>query len=114
MTIKTLEVRDSGTNISVMAIQMLGSNSIQRYFIHDRTGHPKDGSSIVVMCLDGKEATNDPYEWSDHRLNMGPRTLPVAHNYIIEHWEHLSDGDVVDVEWILGETSSPKQSERLP
>ena len=32
------------------------------------------------------------YEWAS--LRMGPRTMPVAHNYIIEHFELLEDGDV--------------------
>ena len=38
--------------------------------------------------------------------------MPVAHNYIIEHWHELKDGDVVDVQFILGETKAPKVSER--
>ena len=57
------------------------------------------------------DVTNDPYEWSD--LGMGLRTMQVAHNYIIEHYSGLSDGDVVDVEYVLGERLSPKISERL-
>jgi uncharacterized GH25 family protein len=39
--------------------------------------------------------------------------LAVAHNYIIKHWHDLHDGDVVDVEWILGETKQKKISERV-
>jgi hypothetical protein len=39
--------------------------------------------------------------------------MPVARNHIIDHFEALSDGDVVDVEHILGETTEPKVSERL-
>ena len=31
----------------------------------------------------------------------------------IEHWAELADGDVVDVQFILSETSSPKVSERI-
>ncbi len=38
--------------------------------------------------------------------------MPVAHHYIIEHWAELSDGDVVDVEFILKETTVLKVSER--
>lgn len=36
-----------------------------------------------------------------------------AHNWIIDHWQELKDGDVVDVQFILGETKEPKVSERL-
>jgi hypothetical protein len=35
-----------------------------------------------------------------------------AHRYIEENWNALSDGDVIDVEFILGETKEKKISER--
>jgi hypothetical protein len=43
----------------------------------------------------------------------GARTKRVAHNYIAEHRDDLADGDVVDVEYILGETMTRKVSERV-
>ena len=111
MTFKVLEVRDSGTHIGVLAIRMLADNNEQAYEIHDRAGHPRDGASIVLMCLDNFKATNDPYEWTS--LGLGPRTMPVAHNYIVDHYDELADGQVIDVEYLLGETATPKTSERL-
>lgn len=111
MKIKILEIRDEGTEIAVAAIQMLAENVGQAFYVHGRCGHPKDGSSIVVMCLDDMRATNDPYEWAS--LGKGPRTLPVAHDYIIDHFVELNDGDVVDVQHILGETPTRKISSRL-
>jgi hypothetical protein len=39
--------------------------------------------------------------------------MPVSHNYIIDHFDELADGDVVDVEFILGEKPAKKVSERL-
>jgi hypothetical protein len=58
---------------------------------------------------DGARATNKAYEWGESVR----RTFGVAHNYIIKHWHDLHDGDVVDVEWILGETKQKKISERV-
>jgi hypothetical protein len=107
---RVLEVRDEGTFIGVLAIRMLGVNPVQQYYFR-RAGYPADGSSIMLMMLSDGKATNDPYSWGD--LQMGPRTLPVAHNWIIDHYDELSDGDVVDVQVLLKETSSPKVSERL-
>ena len=49
----------------------------------------------------------DCYGWPSN-----PRTYQVAHNYIATHWSALSDGDVIDVEFILGETDTRKTSER--
>ncbi len=110
MTFKTLEIRDSGTLISAMAISMLAENDAQAYYVHDRCGHPNDGTSIVLMRLDDMLATNDPYEWPSRVGST--RTMPVAHQFIIENFTRLRDGDVVDVEFILGERSTPKRSER--
>lgn len=119
MLAKALEVRDDGTLIAVLAIDMNptlwkgehgeAAHDAQRYLLR-REGHACDGRpNVIVTRLSGDgQATNDPYAWP------GPaRTWPVAHKYIIENWNSLSDGSVVDVEHILGETSAPKLSERF-
>lgn len=115
MLAKALELRDKGTFIPLLAVNMnptLHGGSLsqrcQQYLLR-RCGYPCDGTPNVVithMSADGKPASNDPYYW-------GGRTMPVAHNYIIEHWDSLNDGDVIDVQFILGETKMPKISERI-
>ena len=107
MKVKALEIRDEGTFIPALAVNMNPESEGQRYLLR-RCGYACDGRpNIILTRLDGDgKATNDPYEW-------GGRTWPVAHKYIIEHWEDLHDGDVVDVSFILGETEKPKVSERL-
>lgn len=104
---KVLEVRDSATHIPVLAIRMLAKNGIQNYYIHDHLGYPKDGSCIAVVKLNDCDGNCDPYAWT------GSRTMGVAHHYIYDHFDELSDGDVVDVEYILGEKPTKKVSERL-
>ena len=111
METKCLEIRDKCTCIPALAIRMRGDTEIARYYVHTRSGYPRDGSSIMLMVLYTGKATNEPYEWES--LGLGPRTMPVAHKFIIEHFGELSDGDVVDVEFILGESSAPKRSERI-
>jgi hypothetical protein len=103
---KALEIRDKGTFVPALAVDINPENDGQRYLMR-RVGYPCNGQPNVVLTkLAGEgRATNDPYEWRD-------RTFANAHNYIIEHWDELEDGDVVDVEFILGETSAPKASER--
>lgn len=108
--IKAIEIRDKGTMIGALAIRMLGDNPIQTYYFR-RAGYPADGSSITLMCLSDCKATNDPYEWG--ALGKGTRTLPNAHNFIIDNFDALNDGDVVDVEVILGESQTAKVSERI-
>ena len=106
---KVLEVRDSATFIPVLCVNIQPECEEQRYLMR-RMGYPCDGRPNVILTrLDGDgQATNDPYGWTS-----GARTFPVAHNWIIEHWEELLDGDVVDVELILGERPTKKVSERF-
>jgi hypothetical protein len=103
---KTLEVRDAGTFVPMLAVDINPDNEAQRYLMR-RLGYPCDGEpNILLTRLEGAgEATNDPYAWRG-------RTFPVAHNWIIDHWSELEDGAVVDVEFILGERQAPKISER--
>ena len=110
MIAKALEVRDTNTFIPVLCVDMNPHNegSIAQRYLLRRCGYACDYEPNIVMTrLDGSgEATNDPYAWGRSR------TFPVAHDYIIKHWRDLKDGDVVDVESILGETTVRKRSER--
>ena len=103
---KVLEVRDEGTHIPVLAIRMLAKNGIQTYYVHGRMGYPRDGSGIAVIQLNDCDGNCDPYAWTN-------RTMSTAHHYIYDHFDELVDGDVVDVEFILGEKPTKKVSERL-
>jgi hypothetical protein len=104
---KVIEIRDSATFIPVLCVDIQPHSGIQTYYMR-RLGYPCDGRPNILMTrLSGEgQATNDPYAWRG-------RTFPVAHNHIIDHWQELSDGDVVDVEFILGEKPTKKVSERL-
>jgi hypothetical protein len=114
MKAKALELRDEGTFIALLAVDMNPilepgpQYAAQRYLLR-RVGYPCDcrpNILITKLAGDGSKATNDPYYWGD-------RTMANAHRYIIEHWNDLKDGDVVDVQFILGETPAPKASERF-
>lgn len=104
---KVLEIRDEGTFIPALAVDINPSTEQQRYLMR-RVGYPCDGVPNVILThltADGGEAWNDPHGWRG-------RTYSIAHTYIIDHWHELADGDVVDVQFILGETAAPKRSER--
>ena len=105
MQIKLLEIRDRATFIPVFAISTLPANDGQRYLLR-RAGYAPDSHCILLARLDGYgNIFYDPYNWGD-------RTMATAHHYIEQHFQNLNDGDVVDVEFILGETKEPKISER--
>ena len=108
MLAKALEIRDEGTFIAALAVDMNPGppRNIKQLNLLRRCGYPCDGRANVVLTrLEGKgQATNDPYSWDG-------RTWPVAHDWIIRHWAEIADGDVIDVQFILGETLTKKQSE---
>ena len=62
----------------------------------------------MVQCLDGgtNVATTDPYK-------HGIQELRIAHCYINEMFDKLEDGQVLDIEYILGEVEKPKPPERI-
>lgn len=105
---KVLEIRDVATFIPVLAFRLLAANEMQAYYLHRRCGYPVDNSSVAVVRLNDMLASADPYAWAGFS-----RTMQAAHHWITEHFAELKDGDVVDVEFILGETTKPKESERL-
>lgn len=107
MKAKALEVRDSATFIPLLAVDMNPETDAQAYLLF-RCGYPcnKEPNILITkLSGDGTKASNDPYFWGD-------RTFATAHHYIIDHWNELKDGDVIDVEFILGETQVKKLSER--
>lgn len=114
MQVKALGLRDDSTFIPVLAVDMnpptAGELNYEAvHYLLKRCGYACDGRpNIILTRLSGDgQATNDPYGW------RSGRTFPVAHKWIIENWDRLMDGDVVDVEFILGERDTPKASVRM-
>jgi hypothetical protein len=105
---KCLEIRDANTFVPVICIRPVPRNDEQRYLLR-RDGYSGNGHERCIIMIDAqcRGAAYDPYDWKDRR------TKGHAHNYITEHWYELKDGDVIDVEFILGETKEKKVSERV-
>ena len=114
MITKLLEIRDDGTFIPVLAFQLDSENEGERYLLA-RAGYGTDRQThsfrtvIVLWKMDGGkgQATSDANAWKG-----GSRTMREAHLYIKKNWLEIATGDVIDVEFILGETSSKKITER--
>ena len=102
-----LEIRDRATFLPMLAVQMTSSNMEQKYLLR-RSGYGGEHTLIMLWSMSQSRtpASYDPHDWND-------RTRRIAHQYIQENFNELSDGDVIDVEFILGETTSPKISERF-
>ncbi len=109
---KTFELRDRNTFIPVVAVccaidsNVIAMTEADRYLLR-RAGYGRGDDCILFTRLDAHnaKANYDPYAWGD-------RTFHVAHLHAYVHWHDLKSGDVLDVEYLLGETTEPKQSER--
>lgn len=107
MEIKLLEIRDRMTFIQAIAISTKPSNHGQRYLLAS-AGYGSDSACILFGYAGGKgQLTYNAHDWPDSR------TMYNAHKYVKEHFDELKDGDVVDVEFILGETEEKKISQQF-
>ncbi len=61
-----------------------------------------------MMTHNDLETQYDPKRWRGDA-----RTMPAAHQELIDNWDRYGSGGVLDVEFVLGETTVPKKSERL-
>jgi hypothetical protein len=106
MEIKTLEVRDRATFIPVIAINV-DPRSEESHYLWSRAGfNLHSGSKLILLGrINDLHLEFYPPVWSN-------RTMPTAHEYLQKHWDEVEDGQVLDVEYILGETDKPKESER--
>jgi hypothetical protein len=98
MTGKFVEIRDKATFIAAFTFRIQGAD----HPLARRAGF--ESPMVYLVALATQRAAYDPWSWGD-------RTFHVAHLWISEHFDELKDGDVVDVEFILGETAAPKGSE---
>jgi hypothetical protein len=106
---KLFEVRDRGTLMPVFAFRprSVPFNEAESWLLaRAGFGSCNDSECVVVGCLEVGGAEYDAFAWPG-------RTMKTAHLHIEKHFDQLHTGEVIDVEFILGETPAPKVSERL-
>lgn len=109
MEVKIFELRDRATFIPIAAVKIpahttIDRNDAENYLLWN-AGWSID-HIVMFNVEDPAKYQSDPSDWND-------RTYETAHMYICKHFDELENGQVVDVEFILGEVTEPKQSQRL-
>jgi len=102
MEIKLFEVRDSDTFIAAFGFTTDNPAPGQAQLLA-REGY-RDRQIMFGYLSGERPASPDPYFWKC-------RTMSTAHNHAFVNWDRLRDGDVIDVQYILGERTEPKKSE---
>ena len=105
MKTKLFEIRDRGTFMSAMATLAKGDDRHEQYLLLS-SGFGHISPLVILHFLELNEGHWDAYHWGD-------RTKHTAHKYIQQNWDALNSGDVIDVEYILGETTEPKMSQSM-
>lgn len=117
MVVKLLEIRDRGTFMPMFAfaLRFVDDTSLmgirERFLLH-RAGYGEEQTSpesteqpyIILGKLDGVDAEYDPFAWGNRRITF-------LHQYLIENWNNIHSGDLIDIEFINGESTQPKVSE---
>ncbi len=109
MESKLFEIRDRATFLPVIATKMQ-TKDFKEFFLLRRSGFSCSDKLIELAILGNNHSkfTYDSSDWED-----GTRTMSLAHKHIEDNWAELKTGDVIDIEYVLGEVSEPKISERL-
>jgi hypothetical protein len=105
MRSKFIEIRDANTLITAIAIKTApDSDEEKAFYRHSGWGE----SSVILIKINGEaRAEYDPFVW------FGSRTMREAHRYIERHYDEIPNYGLVDVQVLLGETTTPKTSDIL-
>ncbi len=105
MKVKLFEIRDKGTCMVVAAMRTKGETTPESRLLK-RAGW---GENSVILCNinGGSECSHDPFMWR----GQGNNTLFTAHLHIQKNFDELENGSVIDVEYISGRATQPKESE---
>jgi hypothetical protein len=105
MTPKMVEIRDAATFIPALAVKLEPVTPQDRYLLL-RAGYSPAQTYVQLIRLAGGngQGTCDPEDWDS-------LTMQHAHVWLIEHFDEIESGAVVDVEFIRGLRATPKRSE---
>lgn len=113
MTTKYFEIRDRGTFIPAIAIQLKPTNEAERYLAATAGYGTSPESQACYVLLARLDCGGNAINYDEHKWTGGTRTMRIAHRHIRDNWDSLNSGDVVCVEYIVGERDAPKDSQRF-
>lgn len=104
MKTKIFEIRDRATFIPVLCTKLRGKATREITLLR-ATGYLTESNLVMVTELNNPKNTHYDY----YSYGCDSRTFKTAHRYIEENFDSLKTGDVIDVEFILGETAKRKE-----
>jgi len=107
---KVFDVRDVGTKMTLVAVQLGYNYNEDELHATEHAGYGSDEETqrnyVVFYWPVDKDGSHDTYHW------YGRRTEFCAVTFVKAFIEDLRHGEIIDVEWLLGETDYPKVGDR--
>lgn len=103
MKTKIFEIRDRATFIPVLCTKLKSYDQREASLL-GAAGYSAESNFVMVTELENPKNT----QYSCY-YGRNDRTFTVAHQHIEENFDSLKTGDVIDVEFILGETTKRKE-----
>lgn len=110
MQVKLFEVRDRSTFVPAIGVSLGDPANEQERYLLRRSGFPVDCNAADGFVLFGRLVAG-LFEYAPHHWPENPRTMREAHKIVLRDWDELESGDVIDVEFELGETTAKKLTE---
>jgi hypothetical protein len=111
METKLFELRDRVTMIPIMATRLEAANE-QEAWILGNSGFGVGRQSHMKYIMMG-ELIGGGRVWTSDPFKQPIEELRQAHMYILEHFDDLEHGAVIDLEYIRGERDTPSKSDRF-
>lgn len=111
MEVKVIEVRDRATFKPVIALKVAPENERERYLLaRSGYGTESEEQNKYIILMNSRKPFNADYSFYD--VTPGS-TMQVIWLYLIDHWDEVEPGQVLDAEYLRGESDNPKQSESV-
>lgn len=101
---KVLEILDRATYIPVIATDIFSGEAQESRHTRRLGFNPLNRNKIIITRFDPIRTLYNVYDEPNTRTRE-------AYRYIQDHFDKLKSGDVIDIEYLLGETSMPKLSD---
>ena len=100
--IKVLEIKDGSGLIPIICFNLEVSNAFESDIL-SRAGFglsPSTQAGFIFMCLPSfsYRCDHDPLVWKS--MSKG-KIFFAAHKYVLENWEHVQPGDVLDIRFLV-------------
>jgi len=103
-------VVDNGRSITAMYIIMTAAedNEAERKMIID-SGWLQGGNGYfpgsILLDMENGDVQFSPQAWPN-------RTMRVAHEFLDRHYKTIRGGELIDIQYILKETTSPRKAKK--